>query len=508
MTESASDINKQTSESQIETTKEYRSIFKATSLFGGVKVYTILIGIIRTKFVAVLLGTVGVGILGLYQSTIVFIGGLTALGLSTSAVRDVSEANASGDSLRIGRTVSVLRRLVWITGLFGLLTVAVLSPLLSRVTFGNNDYTIPFVFLSVILLFDQISSGQLVVLQGMRRLKSLAKATAIGSTLGLIVSIPLYYWFGVKGIVPTLILNSATSLLLSWFYARKIPIKKVTISTKDALADGRMMLKMGIAMTVSNTLVHGCSYVLRWFIRFTDGIDEVGIFVAGFSLMSTYVGMIFTAMTTDYYPRLAAVNHDNDRCKDTINRQAELALMIIAPLMVAIVTFIPIVVNILYSSSFISVGDYIAGASLGLVFRTMGWPIAYVFIAKSESRLYLVNELVANIYCLILNILGYRFFGLLGLGISTSIGNGIYALQVYWLSHKRYDYKLSKDYLRLLISQVILLLIVVLLFYFIHNYLVYAFGSVLIIMSALISFKELNEKLDFRQMINQLRHGK
>ena len=46
----------------------YRSIFKATSLFGGVQVYQILIQIIKSKFVAVLLGPAGVGIMGLYKS--------------------------------------------------------------------------------------------------------------------------------------------------------------------------------------------------------------------------------------------------------------------------------------------------------------------------------------------------------------------------------------------------------------------------------------------------------
>ena len=51
-------------------TSSYRSIFKATSLFGGVQVYQILISVIKSKFVAVLLGPEGMGIQGLYQSAI------------------------------------------------------------------------------------------------------------------------------------------------------------------------------------------------------------------------------------------------------------------------------------------------------------------------------------------------------------------------------------------------------------------------------------------------------
>ena len=158
----------------------YRSIFKATSLFGGVQVYQILVSIIKSKIIAVLLGPTGVGIQGLYQSGIQFVQSLTSMGLSSSAVRDVAEANATSDGYRIGRTVSALRKLVWLTGLLGLISVAIFSPVLSNYAFGNRDYTIPFILLSVTLLIDQLSAGQKVVLQGKRRLKDLAKASAIG----------------------------------------------------------------------------------------------------------------------------------------------------------------------------------------------------------------------------------------------------------------------------------------------------------------------------------------
>ena len=187
--------------------ESYKSIFKATTLFGGVQAYQILIGIIRSKFVAVLLGTVGMGLLGLYQSALQLVQGITSLGLSQSAVRDVSEANGSGNLERIGKTVSAYRKLVWFTGLMGMVAVLALSPVLSKTTFGNYDYTLPLILLSITLLFDQLAAGQKVVLQGMRRLKDLARASVIGSTLGLIISVPLYYAFGIKGIVPTLILN-------------------------------------------------------------------------------------------------------------------------------------------------------------------------------------------------------------------------------------------------------------------------------------------------------------
>ncbi len=218
---------------------EYRQIMKATSIFGGVRVFNIIIAIIRSKFVAVLLGPTGMGIASLLNSTTALILEMTHFGLGTSAVKDVAAANASGDHGRIAKVVTAFRRLVWITGLLGTGSVLVLSPWLSRFAFGNNKYTLAFVWLSMTLLFSQLSSGQSVILQGMRKLEYLAKANIIGAVAGLSISVPIYYLWRIDGIVPAIILSSITGLCISWFYARKIPTKKTEINIRETFAEGK-----------------------------------------------------------------------------------------------------------------------------------------------------------------------------------------------------------------------------------------------------------------------------
>ena len=232
----------------------YRSIFKATSLFGGVEIYQILVLIAKSKIIAVFLGPLGVGILGLYQSAQLLIKQVTSLGLSQSAVRDVAEIYGKGNQNQINRIVAIIKKLVWYTGIIGLMVALLLSPLLSRFTFGNYDYTIPFAFLSITLLLDQLSAGQLVILQGFRRLKDMAKASAYGATLGLLVSIPFYYYWGINGIVPTLILHSLATLFVTTIYARKVKIDRQTVTQKEMLYEGQSMLKLGIAMTISGVM--------------------------------------------------------------------------------------------------------------------------------------------------------------------------------------------------------------------------------------------------------------
>ena len=479
-----------------DTKSDYRSIFKATSLFGGVKVFTIFISIVRSKIVALLIGTTGVGIVGLFTSGTSLIQSITQLGLSQSAVRDVSEAHASGDQARVNRIVTVLRKLVWFTGLLGMLCVIGFSPILSKTSFGNYDYTLSFIFLSVVLLFNQLSGGQNVILQGTRRLKYMARASVLGSLLGLVICVPLYYWLGVKGIVPNLILGSFTGMLLSWYFSRKVSYEPVKVSVKEVIYEGRQMLKMGIAMSVSGVLVALSAYILRSFINRQGGIDEVGLFQAGFAIMTTYVGLVFSAMGTDYYPRLSAVNKDNEKCRVIMNQQGEIGILILAPLISACIVFVPWIVRLLYSERFLGANDYIIWAASGMLFKMASWAISFIFIAKGESKLFMINETAVNIYSLGFQMLGYWLLGLKGIGIGYALTFLCYFIQVYTISRIRYGFRFTLDFNKVFILQLALLAACVALTVMLDVvWMKYVFGSVLVVVSAWISLSGLEKRM-------------
>lgn len=481
----------------------YRSIFKATSLFGGVQVYQILIQIIKSKFVAVLLGPAGVGIMGLYQSGLQLIQQLSSMGLAQSAVRDVSEANGSNDMQRIAKTVTVVRKLVWITGLLGLVLVACFSPLLSKASFGNYDYTIPFIILSVTLLLDQLSAGQKVVLQGMRRLKDLAKCSAYGVTFGLITSVPLYYWLGIEGIVPTLILNSICTLLLSWFYSRKIKVEKVEVTPKQTLKQGKLMLVMGVSMSLSGILNTAVAYALRGFIQANGGVEQVGLYQAGFVIMTTYVGMVINAIATDYYPRLAAINKDNQKCREAVSQQGEIGVMILAPMLTICLIYMPFVLKILYSDRFLAANEYISWACLGMMLRMSSWVISFLFVAKAESKLFMINELSANLYYLVFSLIGYKTLGLAGLGMAFALDYVVYFVQCYLIARKRYDFSFSNSFIKCYGIQLLLIITCLVVVLLLDGWLKYTTGSVIIAISCYLGFKGLNEKMELLSFVKQ-----
>lgn len=488
--------------SQLEQSSSYRSIFKATSLFGGLQAYQILINIIKTKLVAILLGPAGVGISGLYLSATDLVTQITGMGLSSSAVRNVSEAYGTGKVERFARVVTAFRRLVWLTGILGMIAVIVFSPVLSKTSFGNHEYIYGFIVISVTLLLTQLSNGQRVLLQGTRSLKYLAKATAIGLTIGLFVSIPLFYFFGTDGIVPNIVIGSFTTFLLTWFFARKIPVEKVSLSSREVIQEGRTMMTMGIAMSLTHVFASLISYALRGFIRSQGGVEDVGIFTAGYQLMNQYTGLVFTAMITDFYPRLSAVNTDNAKCRDMVNKQAEIGLLILGPMMAVCIIYISFIVRILFSEDFMAVNDYIIWCAVGILFKMASFAIGYILLAKAESKMFLITETISSAFTFVLNILGYWLFGLIGLGIASLLGFVFYMIMIYTIAHKRYAFTYSAPFVKLFCQEFIVILLCVACVYLLPTIFRYVFGSLLIILALYISVRELNNKMNLISLVN------
>jgi O-antigen/teichoic acid export membrane protein len=479
---------------------------KATSLFGGVQVFNIIISIIRSKFIAVLIGPAGMGISGLLTATSGLISGLTNFGLSTSAVRDIASANSTGDQTRIATVVIILRRWVWITGMLGTLIMLILSPWLSQLSFGNYDYTLAFIWISISLLFSQLSTGQLVILQGMRKLQYLAKANLIGSSLGLIITVPLYYKFGIKGIVPAIISASIISLLLSWYFAKKIKIETIQVSRVRTFTEGKNMLVLGFMISLSGLITIGASYIVRIIISNTGGIEEVGLYTAGFTIINTYVGLITTAMGTDYYPRLSSVAHSNELCKQTINQQAEIALLILGPIIIIFLVFIKWLVIILYSNKFIAIDAMIHWAALGMLFRAASWSIAFILLAKGNSKLFFLNELIVNIYMLGLNIVGYHFMGLTGLGISFMIGYLLYLIQVFALSKIKYQFSFDSAFINIFTIQLSLTIGCFVAIKITGSPYSYIIGMFFIMISVWYSYKKLDNRLGLKQIFMNIKN--
>lgn len=483
-------------------TSNYKDTLKGTSLFGGVQIYKIVISVLRSKVLAIFLGPVGVGVLGLLNSTIDFIYGLTNLGLNTSAVREISIANKESNQTRLSYIVAVFKKLVWITGILGFAICLFLSPFWSQTSFNNFDYTLAYAILSLAVLSRLLSEGQNTLLQGTHNLRLMAKSNVWGNTFGLLLVVPIYSFWGISGIAPALLLTYVVNLLVSWYYSNKVKIQKIFVPLKESLREGRSMVKLGALVALSGLLSTGVSYLIRIYIGNEGGLSDVGLFTAGFAIVNTYVGMVFTAMATEYFPRLSSISNDSKAFNLALNQQMQICILLIAPLICAFLVFSKVAVIILYSNEFLGIEKMILFAIFAIVFKAPSWCCSYAILAKGDSTLFFWTELASMIVMLVLNIGLYALLGLDGLGLAYVILYIYYLIQEWIVCTKRYGISLDKGVVKTYLPHFFLCGACLITVFICHNMVVrYCLGSLLIGIDLLVAYKDLNSKVNIKEWL-------
>ncbi len=482
----------------------YRNVLKATSLFGGVQVVNILIAIVRSKFIALFIGPAGMGIASLLNSTLGLINGLTNLGLDKSAVRDISVAYKNENHETASRTISILKRLVWFTAVFGAILMIALSPFLSEFAFEDKSFTLAFVWIAIALFFKQITDSQLAILQGLRRLKDLAKANLFGNLLGLLITIPLYYYFRIDAIVPAIIIASLVSFAFTFYYSRKAQISSVTVSTSEAFSEGKEMIQLGATLSVSSLISLLVAYIIQIYISQKGGIDEVGLYNAGFVILNTYVGIIFTAMATDYFPRLSAISEEIIKIRKAVFEQAFIAVLLIVPIIVVFLMFAQFIIVLLYSEAFTPIVKMVSWGILGMVFKAVSFSMGYVIIAKGDSKLFIKTAVGFNVTLLVSNVIGYYYGGLEGLGISFFLYYILHYAALRIITKKRYDFYFEKGFYPIFTVCIILCFSAFLLTYIEGSLLKYGLMTLVVILSFVFSYFQLDKKMDIKELFNKI----
>lgn len=399
-----------------------RGIFKAMGIFGGTQVLSIICSIVRNKLVSMWLGASGMGLFGLYNSAIDMLNVLTNMGLRTSSVRDISQAFASGDESHIARVVKIVRRWSWMLGAVGAALTMLLAPVLSHVTFGDTAHAWGYGVLSVSVLCFSVLCCEQAVLQGVKRLKALAKASVWGNATGLALSVPMFYYMGEASVVPSILVYAIANVVSVWVLrCRDYDCKSPSVSVSETARGGLDFFRFGFFITLSVFSTLLVSYIFMAYLNHRADMATVGYYQAGYAMVNRYSALFFSAIGMEYYPRLSAVAHSRVRIDVFVTQQASITLWILLPVIMVFMLCRTLVVDVLYTSDFYSMIPFVTWCMVGLVFKGVSWCMAFVILAKGASKVYLVTELTSSVLCLVFNIVFFELWGLDGLGVSYAV---------------------------------------------------------------------------------------
>lgn len=427
----------------------YKNIFKAISLFGSVQGLNILLNLVRTKIAAWLLGPEGFGLISIYNETRELVHSSTNLGMDTAGIRGISSAfekwRNTPDSEekkqileQLDTQVILFRSWVLLLAIVGTFICLLLAHPLSYFTFQDMEHVWGYVFLSPAVGLATLTCGEMVVLKAMRKLKAVAIVSVIDVAMTIVVSTPLYYLYGVKGILSTLVIMGLVQMIVVSVYSYTVYPPKFVFQ-KPFLAQGIPMLVLGISFALSGVVGHCAQLGINAYINALDGEAAVGLFRCAYSMVMIYAGgVIFASLDSDYFPRLAGVFSNLEDRRVTLWRQVRMTLCLIIPVIIALEILLPWLMPLLFSEEFIPVILPARIASVALLFRAVYLPMAYIPLAAGDSKTYLLLETVS--YSILAGgvIAGYALYGMEGAGAGLILSNAIDMTITYLVAKFKY----------------------------------------------------------------------
>ncbi len=429
----------------------YRRILKSSSIIGGASVINIIVGLVRTKVLAVLLGPAGVGLVSLYSGLMSTAATVAAMGVGTVGTRQIAEAVVNEGP----RLLAVARRaIVWGTLLLagaGALAVWSLRELLAVHVLGSATHAGSVGWLALGVALSVASASQGALIQGMRRIGDMARLSVYGSVLNTLLGVALLWHWGNAGLVAYVLIGPLVSFLLGHVYVSRLPKAGMdSISIQELVHQWKTLLRLGLAFMGAGLASSMIQLWIRVEVGNTLGVDALGHFQAAWTISMQYIAFVLGAMGADYYPRLTSVIRDRNAASRLVNEQTEIALLLSAPVFIAMMGVAPWVVQLLYSAAFSPAVEVLRWQILGDVLKVASWPLGFVILAAGDGKTYFWTETSALLLMGALIVELVASMGLQITGISFLVCYLFYLPLVYGLARRRIRFHWSGTVIRLL----------------------------------------------------------
>lgn len=416
----------------------HRQILRSTAIIGGASVINILIGLLRMKAVAILLGPAGVGLIGILQNMVAAASSVSALGFGNVGTRQIAEANGREDQTAVD---AARRALFWGTLVLAAIGGVIfwsLRDVLADKILDDASFASTVGWLALGVALTVAAGSQQALLTGMRRIGDMARVTVLSSLLSTLLGIPLILWLGSEGLIWFILATPLSSFLISYLFVSRLP-RIISAPTPVSVLAGqwRTLVRLGSAFMLAGLVMIAGQLAVRSMVQRELGAEQLGYFQASWAISMTYIGFVLTAMGTDYYPRLTALINDHEKVNKLVNEQTEVAILLAGPVLLAMLALAPWVITLLYSAEFAPAADVLRLQILGDVLKIVSWPLGFVILAVGAGKTYVVTETLAVGAFVVATWLLMPEYGIKATGLAFLFMYVIYLPVVYFLAYRR-----------------------------------------------------------------------
>ena len=406
-------------------------LIKTTFFSGIISLIRISSGFVANKVVAIYTGTGGVALLGAFSNLISIVQTFANGAINTGVVKYTAEYEGNKDKLKSLFSTS-FKISLYCSGLVGLVLLF-FGAFLSRLIFTTSLYANPIKIFGVTIVLYSLNSLLISILNGIKQIKAYTIVNTLGSIIGLIFTLVMVYYYKIEGAMYALVLSQSIVFFVTLICIAKMQwfsldyfVQKIDLVILKKLSHYSLMaIVTALTLPVSQI-------ILRNMLIKTLGIQSAGLWQGMMRISDGYLMILTTALATYYLPKLSSLHTDKElRAEILYGYKLILPAVFLSSLLIYILRFF--IIKLLYTPEFYQMSDLFLYQLVGDFFKMASWVLAYLMLAKSMTKIYILTEIGSTLSYLILGYVCVDYFGIKGISIAFAINYFLYLIVMIYI---------------------------------------------------------------------------
>lgn len=388
-------------------------IVKVFSLNAMATLVRMLSGMISVKVVAVIIGPAGIALLGQLSNFNSILLTLANGGINSGITKYVAEYK--NDERKIKQYVSNAFYIIMSFTIVIALILIIGGRVISQIILMTPEYGYVFIVFGFTIVFYTVNSFLISVLNGYKRFKKYVVVNICGTIAGLIYSITLVSVWGVAGAMINAVTFQSVMVFITLWMCRDMPwLKREYFKEKWNKLIIRQYLGFSLMTITAMLLFPLIQLFLRSYVISQLSATDAGIWEGMNRISSMYLSVITTAFGIYYLPRLSEIK-DNLELHDEVFRCYKMIVPMLLFATLAIYMLRHFILWLLFTPDFYPMENLFIWQLCGDFFKIASWLLAYILVAKANTKMFITTEIVFSSTYFVLSYLLVRINGIVGL---------------------------------------------------------------------------------------------
>lgn len=388
---------------------EILRVFSFTAISTLVKMLT---SFITVKVVAVIIGPTGIALLGQLNNFTNIIMSIASGGINNGITKHVSENKDSPRKIQL--FLSTALHITLFLSAFCGLSLILFASTLSHLILSDVKYSYVFILFGITITLYTLNSFILSVLNGYKDFKKFIHISIVTSLVGALFTVGLVWVWNLKGALISVITYQSVVFFISLFMVAKSKwFIKGNFNKHFSKAVLKKYMGYSLMTLITAATVPVSQLLIRSYVITNISIIEAGWWEAINRISGMYLLVITSSFGVYYLPRLSEIKDKKELKKEILT-----AYKIIIPIIAVGFTLIyfgrDIIIRILFTKEFYPMRNLFVWQLIGDIFKISSWLLAYLMIAKSMTKQYILIEIIFSSTFVALSILLLRLNGLVG----------------------------------------------------------------------------------------------